>query len=94
MNYKEAKSLAELMDKSITCYDLIEDKHERIIAIQHFDGSYLEFHSACYRELEGDEWFVVFTEHHGFHVYPKGDVQWVKKWVANKENLYYNKDDA
>lgn len=91
MNYKDAKTLAESMDKSITLNDLMEDKTIRIIAIQHEDGSYLEFHSAVYRSLD-DEWFVVYTEHHGDHVYNKDDVKWVKEWKSPGW-LYQHMDD-
>lgn len=93
MNYKEAKALAENIDKNITLYDLQEDECDRIIAIQHGDGSYLEFHSACFRELDS-EWFAVFTEHHGFNVYSKDDTQWVKTWnKLSKRTIWMHYND-
>lgn len=93
MNYKEAKAIARALDKKITLYDLMDENNNiRIVAIQHMDRSYLEFWSACYKELNND-WIAIFTEHHGFHVYPKDEVEWVKEWYSPKI-VYLNSHEA
>ena len=42
--------------------------------IKHNDGSVLIFEFAKLDEV--DDFIVVYTEHHGFHVYDKEDVNW------------------
>lgn len=89
-SYKEALALAEKMDKKIDIYDFIVRRNARVVAVQHMDGSYLEFHSACFRKLSKD-FFAVFTEHHGTKVYHREDVEFVREWLKPK-SLYYNED--
>ena len=83
MNLKEAKIMAEKLDKELDLHAFIVDKkaevkRARIIVVQHHDGSYLELHSACFQKLD-EEWMVVFTEHHGVFVYHFEDVRWIKE---------------
>jgi hypothetical protein len=94
MNHSEAKIKAK------ECYDKIMDftalgkygiKQARIIAVQHADGSYLEFHSAAYEKLD-DDWLAVFTEHHGYFVYHCEDVKWIRE--LQHTNLYLFDYDA
>jgi len=89
-NLNDAEKLAAEMDKNITCYDLMKNKEERVIAIKHLDGTYLEFHSACCREI-AKNWIAVFTEHHKYFVYEMDDLVWIKEWLKPK-TLYGNKD--
>ena len=77
MNYKEAQEKADKIFETIGLvgsHDFTVNKIPRIIAVNHFDGSYLEFHSACFRKID-DEWMAVFTEHHGMFVYHFEDVK-------------------
>lgn len=85
----EARKIVEEMDKKIDLYDFIVRKRERIIAVQHGDGSYLEFHSACCRKIS-KHFFAVFTEHQGTHLYHTDDIDWIKEWKRPKY-LYYNR---
>ena len=83
MNYKGAQEKADKLCKSVGLDELIDGKSPRVIAIQHEDGSYLEFRSAFFRKLD-DEWMVVITEHHGVFVYHFEDVRWIKEKKWNK----------
>jgi len=82
--YKIAKEINEKLDPK----DFIVKKRARVIAVYHGDRSYLEFHSACFREISED-FMAVFTEHHGYHVYHVDDVDWIREWLSPK-CLYYN----
>lgn len=92
MGYKDALKKAEEIGKTLECPAFSVRKRARIIAVQHMDGSYLEFHSACCKKLD-KEWYAVFTEHHGYHVYHYEDIQWIKEWFKLEYSyLYYSKD--
>ena len=90
IDYKDAKNIAKEINESLDIYAFVVRKRARIIAIQHGDGSYLEFHSSCFRKI-GKEFLAVFTEHHGFYVYHMDDIDSVKEWLSPK-SLFYNKN--
>ena len=90
MNREEARKLALETDKKTIFSDFIIDKKSRIIAISHGDGSYLEFHSACFKKLN-KEWLAVFTEHHGIYLYHIDDIKNIKE-LSSSILLYSNKD--
>lgn len=47
-------------------------KHNNVVFIKHGDGSKLEYtHAVAYVE---SKWIMIFTEHHGVHVYSKDDL--------------------
>ena len=87
-NYKDALKVAKDMYDDLGFEDMIVRKRARVIAIQHMDGSYFEFHTACYKKLSED-FMAVFTEHHGFRVYHSEDVKYIKEWLR-PQHLYYN----
>jgi hypothetical protein len=89
MNLKEAREMANKMYDDVALHDFAVNQKARIVAIQHADRSYLEFWSACYKELDKN-WIAVFTEHHGCFVYHKEDVEWVREWLT-PELCYYNR---
>ena len=86
--YKNANKIAAHINESLDIFAFNIKEETRVIAVQHDDGSYLEFHSACFRKID-DDFFAVFTEHHDFHVYHKEDVKWIKEYASPKY-LYYN----
>ena len=48
----------------------------RLVLVRHEDGSVFFFDNA-YSLLyhgEGEDWFIVFTEHHGIHIFGKSEV--------------------
>jgi hypothetical protein len=82
MNLKQAKKELDKCAKTLDLNAFIVNKHQRVIAVYHFDDSYLEFHSACFKKLD-DKWMAVFTEHHGNFLYHFEDVEWIKEWGHN-----------
>ena len=80
---KEAYLAIQKMDEEINLDSFIvkNGNHyvSRVIAIKHSDGSYLEFHSACFRKYSKN-FFFVFTEHHGNHIYHNEDVECIMSW--------------
>lgn len=95
MNLKEAKIMADEIDKKLDIHAFIANKKARIksvriIAVQHHDGSYLEFHSAAFQKLD-KEWMVVFTEHHGTFLYHFEDVRWIKE--LDEKILYWHVEE-
>ena len=87
-NRTKAFKLAQEMDETIEIKDLIIRKRWRVVAVKHGDGSYFEFNGACFRKIMKD-FMVVFTEHHGFHLYHIDDVDFIKEWRSPK-TLYFN----
>lgn len=81
LTYKDAYKKAEEMDRSLNARDNLNST----IAFKHGDGSYCKYRHADFVRLS-NIWFVIFTEHHGFHVYHFEDLEWVKK--VNDEWLY------
>lgn len=74
LNYKEAQELAEQKNRKLkTGHDL-----SKTIVVRHFDGSVLEFHHSSWEKLDV-EWYVVHTEHHGFHVYHCEDIKSIEE---------------
>ena len=92
MNLKQAKKKLDQISKELDLNAFYIKKRQRIIAVYHFDGSYLEFHSACFKKLD-DEWMAVFTEHHGNFLYHFEDVRWIKEWDQNKLRELYRYQD-
>ena len=90
IDYKDAKKEMEKIDKAIDIKDFIKNKMARTVAIKHCDRSYLEFHSACFKKYNKD-FFMVFTEHHGSHLYHKDDVECICEWFDNgsKSKILY-----
>jgi hypothetical protein len=88
MNLKQAKKELDQTSKTLDLNAFYIKKRQRIIAVYHFDGSYLEFHSASFKKLD-DEWMAVFTEHHGSFLYHFEDVKWIKEMESNKTKELY-----
>jgi len=94
MSREEARKLTLEIDDKLTIYDFIVKKQCRIISIKHGDGSYLEFHSACFRKLN-EEWMAVLTEHHGIYIYHFEDIKSIVEWSRDRKKyntLYLNKE--
>lgn len=53
------------------------DIFDGAVLVLHDDASTLLFQNAGVCIIEND-WFVVFTEHHGFHVYHNEDAKWIQ----------------
>jgi hypothetical protein len=65
----DAKEKAAAIDKVLTAYDF----DDTCVLVEHKDGSRLLFAWAFYRD-EGD-YYYVFTEHQGYHVFCKDEVE-------------------
>lgn len=69
MNYKEAQERVQLFEYGLTAYDFMYDSR---VFIEHEDGTILDFNYAFY--MEEEEWYYIFTEHHGAYVFYKEDL--------------------
>ena len=75
MNLKEAqKKLKELTRPKADSSNLsvCDFRSDRAVRIEHEDGSIIFFTHAF--ALSHEEWYFVFTEHNGYHLYHKEDV--------------------
>lgn len=79
-DYKSAKLEAAKMDETLQLDSFTFKGKVKVVAIKHCDGSYLEFHSAHCHRHESKEFYFVFTEHHGYHIYHKDDISCIMKW--------------
>jgi len=81
--YKEMKAAAEAIDKVL----ISSDFNKGYIEFMCEDGTHCMYDSAIYKDLN-KEWFAIFTEHYGFFIHNKDEVEWVKKW-ERPEILYW-----
>lgn len=89
MNLLEAREMAGKLEKVKNLHDFYVRRRYRIIALVHKDGSFFEFHRSAFQKLD-DEWFAIFTEHHGTFVYSIEDIERIKEWNSGK--ILYNND--
>ncbi len=87
MTYKEVYEKAEAKDKTLR----VGDGFEKIVVVRHGDGTTCEFHYAFWEKMDSD-WFVIYTEHNGFHVYSFDDTLWIKELTENYVYLHADAD--
>lgn len=75
MNYKEAKALADARDSTLTSDD---PRFRHMVQLIHEDGTVLTYTYTFFVPI--DRWYLVFTEHHGSHVYAKDDIHDISEW--------------
>ena len=75
MQHDEAKQKALELDKQLRADD---SRFSGSVLLAHQDGSIMFWEYAfCERH---DEWWFVFTEHHGNHVYHHEDLERIKEY--------------
>jgi hypothetical protein len=70
---EEAICVAELFYKQLSHRDFDPTQHA---SLEHVDGSQLFFRYA--KILTWKEWFFVYTENHGYWVYKREDIVWIR----------------
>jgi hypothetical protein len=68
--YKQIKQQANEYDNQLACTD---PRFLRSVHVVHQDGSVFFFRHAFL--MWKDNWVIVFSEHHGVHVYDQDDVE-------------------
>ncbi len=68
-HYKEVEELARTVDMKISAYDFGPSS---LVFVLHEEGTTLTFRSAFIKEFK--DYIIIFTEHHGTHVYHRGDL--------------------
>jgi len=63
ITYQEAKDFAAKNNDKLIVKDFIEHS----VYMKHSDGSTFKFTNAF--GMIKNEWFFIFTEHHGYHIY-------------------------
>jgi hypothetical protein len=67
VEYKAIRAKAEEIDKKLTAYDF----GNGVVLVEHDDGSrFFLTHAILFKE---DNWWIVFTEHHGIHIFHDED---------------------
>lgn len=69
VTYKTAYRVATKIDSKLTAYDFSSYKWVRI---KHREGTDLLYRHAFLKKWK--EYYLVFTEHHGYHVFHEDDV--------------------
>jgi len=69
IHLQQALDRAKIFDKGLTAYDFTWGNH---VLVVHDDGTRLDFNFAFY--MKENDWYYIFTEHHGCHVYHEEDV--------------------
>ena len=78
--YKQAKERAEEIASTFA------GKCNNVVFVKHGDGSKLEYtHAIAYVE---SKWIMIFTEHHGVHVYNKEDLTECWEMKEDRTLLY------
>lgn len=84
--YKEIYQEVSNQDKSLLSYDLTH-----IVSFKHCDKSEATYYHALLEVRENGQWYVIFTEHHGFFVYHFEDLLWIN---VDGKIVYQNNDNA
>ena len=69
MNYGQAKLAAEAVDKDLRADD---PRFRHTVYLVHEEGTSMLWRYAFAVKVE--EWYLIFTEHHGTHVYSEQDL--------------------
>lgn len=77
IGYEQALERAFEIDDKLTAADF---KWQHRVYIEHEDGTILDFNYALLRQE--NDWFYIFTEHHGSFVFHKDDVAYYKAYVV------------
>lgn len=82
---KKIQKRAQNYDATLRADD---KRFQRSVTMIHEDGTTLNFQSAFLMTVD-QEWIVVFTEHHSYHVYHKEDLAgaWQSKRIDKIEAL-------
>jgi len=96
---KRIHAVAAEMDEHLRADDL---RLQHSVMILHEEGTTLFYRNAYlvkyYDSLHGDwgasenpgEWIMIFTEHHGFHVYPVDDLSWFQELQFVESERHYD----
>ena len=85
MLYKEAKELANKLDKNLRSDD---PRLRRLVLVIHEEGTILTYRYA-FVEIISDYYFIC-TEHHGILIYHIDDIYHISQW----ENISIFKDES
>ena len=69
MRYKEIEKIAQRHDKTILATD---KRLQNFVYVEIDDGSFFKWLDSF--AVEYDDWYIVFTEHYGFHIFGKSDI--------------------
>ncbi len=84
LDMKQALEKAKKIDEGL----LATDFHATCVSVDHDDGTRLFFTHALL--MKDGSWWMIFTEHHGFHVYHDEDCtvrEFEQKWTQISEDL-------
>lgn len=84
---QKVREIAEEYEKKISQITGKGYDFNRLVLVRHEDGSVFFFdnaYSLLYHGV-GEDWFIVFTEHHGIHIFGKSDV--VRGYVCEYERM-------
>ncbi len=90
VDYRQAKTIAEAYDKTLKATD---PRLRNCVYLIHDEGTTLFYRFAFIMKL--DDYCVIFTEHHSFHIYHESDVYGVfqlKEIEEDPEKLEYTPD--
>ena len=91
MDYRQAKTIAEAYDKTVKASD---PRLRNCVYLIHEEKTTLFYRFAFAMKL--DDYYVIFTEHHSFHVYHESDlyggVFQLKQIEEEPEKLEYTPD--
>lgn len=69
VKYQEIDVTAKAYDHKLLATDT---RFSRTVTLSHTDGSFFKWKRAFV--MERMNWIIVFTEHHGYHIYDKDDL--------------------
>ena len=72
IQYKEARKKAKDIAKRLRATD---PRLDGSVSVSHDDGSFFLFRNAFAQRIADSDWFMVFTEHHGFHIFHESDAE-------------------
>ena len=72
--YEDATEHDKTLTAGMFCYDTL-------VTVKHEDGTEYHFRYAFVHQTEEfEDYLFVYTEHNGFHVYHKADLEYWQEW--------------
>jgi hypothetical protein len=85
MTYAEVEVLAKAYDNKLKA-----NRFNDVVVVSHQDGSYFSWCNAF--AMKKGTWYIVFTEHFGYHIFDKDDINSIQVLKLDCGNLKTLKD--
>jgi len=87
LSYAEVRAIASQRDLEFRA----GQNFNKVIIVKHCDGSRFEFRHATLEKID-EEWYAIYSEHNGFHVYYIEDIEYIQE--VERKFVYYSNQNT